>query len=58
MKRVQEYHIEHYWQTQALKRKKKAEFKEHILDKIIIGAFIALEMVIMWEMLRQLFEII
>lgn len=58
MKRLQEYHIESYWQTQAFKRKKRAEFKEKVLNKIIVGAFIALEMVIIWEFLRQAFEVI
>ena len=58
MKKVQTYHIEHYWQTEAVKRQKRAELKEKLFDKIIVGAFIALGMVITWEFCRQLFEII
>ena len=58
MKMIREYHIEYYWETEALKRKKKAEFKDKVLEKIIVGAYIALQVVIVWEIFRQLFEII
>ena len=58
MKRIREYHIESYWATEAAKREKRAEFKDKLLERIIIGAFIALECVLTWEFMRQLFEVI
>lgn len=58
MKRLQEYHIEHYWATEAAKRKKRAEFKEKLPEIIIIGAFTALETALTWEFLRQVLEVI
>lgn len=56
MKRIREYHIEHYWQTEAVRRKKMAEFKEKILERIIVGAFILLECAITYEIFRQFFN--
>lgn len=58
MKRIREYHIESYWAAEAAKRRKRAEFKENVGDKIIIGVLIILEAVITFEFLRQIFEII
>jgi hypothetical protein len=58
MKRIREYHIESYWAAEAVKREKRAEFKDKLLERIIIGAFIALECVLAWEFMRQLFEVI
>ena len=58
MKNIREYHIEAYWQAEALKRKRMAEFKEKIGEKIVVCLFIALEIVITYEFLRQLFELV
>jgi hypothetical protein len=58
MKRIREYHREHYWETEAARRKKMAEFKEKFLERIIVGAFIALEVFLTYEFLRLLFEVI
>ena len=58
MKTLRRYHIESYWAEEALKREKKAEFKEKVLGKIIIGAFILLECAITYEFLRQVFEVL
>ena len=58
MKQIQTYHIEHYWQTKAVKRQKRAELKKKVFEKIAVGAFIILNAAITWEFCRQLFEII
>ena len=58
MKRLQEYHVESYWAEEALRREKRAEFKEKVLEKVILVAFFALEGFIAWEFMRQLFEVI
>lgn len=58
MKRIREYHIESYWQAEAVRRKKRAEFKEKIGEKIIVGLFIALEAAITFEFLRLVFEVL
>lgn len=58
MKRIREYHIESYWAEEALKREKRAEFKEKILEKVILGAFILLECAITYEILKQFFNYI
>ena len=58
MKQIKTYRVEHYWQTEAAKRQKRAKLKEKFFNKIIIGAFVVLEMVVVWEFCRQFFEII
>jgi hypothetical protein len=58
MKRIREYHIESYWAEEALRREKRAEFKEKLLERVVIGAFIAFECALVWEFMRQLFEVI
>jgi hypothetical protein len=58
MKKIREYHIESYWAAEAVRRKKMAEFKEKFLERIIVGAFIALEVFLTYEFMRLLFEVI
>ena len=58
MKRIREYHIESYWAEEALRREKRAEFKEKVIRRIPLGALVALEAVITWEFLRMVFEVI
>ena len=58
MKQIKTYHIEHYWQTEAIKRKKRAEARAKLYDVIRFGAFIILLAALYFEFYRQLFEII
>ena len=58
MKRIREYHIESYWAEEALKREKRAEFKEKILEKVILGAVFALFAAVSYGFIYQIFEII
>lgn len=58
MKRIREYHIESYWAAEAAKRQKRAEFKETIGDKIIIGLVFVLFAAVSYGFIYQIFEII
>ncbi len=58
MKRIREYHIEHYWAEEALKREKKAEFKEKVLEKIILGAVFAFFCAVSYGFISQIMEVI
>ena len=58
MKRIREYHIESYWAAEAVRREKRAEFKEKVLDKLVVAAFIALEAFITIEFIKLVFEVI
>lgn len=58
MKRIREYHIEHYWQTEAVRRAKRAEFKEKVLEKVILGAVFALFCAVSYGIISQVFEVL
>ena len=58
MKKIREYHIEHYWQAEAVRREKRAEFKEKLVKRIMLAALFALYGFIGWELMRQIFEVI
>ena len=58
MKRIREYHIEHYWQTEAARREKRAEFKEKVLEKVILGGVFALFCAVSYGFIAQIFEVI
>jgi hypothetical protein len=58
MKKIREYHIESYWAEEALRREKRAEFKEKVLEKIILGAAFALFFAVSYGLIAQLFEVI
>lgn len=58
MKRIREYHIESYWAAEAVRREKRAEFKEKVLDRIPLGVLVALEAVITWGIMALAFEVI
>lgn len=58
MKRIREYHIESYWAAEAVRREKRAEFKEKVLDRIPLLALLALEAVIAYGIINLAFEVI
>lgn len=57
MKTLREYRIESYWAEEALKRKRMAEFKERVLEKIVAGLFYVLGFAVAFELIRQFFEV-
>jgi hypothetical protein len=58
MKRIREYHIESYWAAEAVRREKRAEFKEKALDRIPLVALLALEAVIAYGIINLAFGVI
>lgn len=58
MKTIREYHIEHYWQEEALKREQRSAIKERAFIALVIVAFVALNAVMGYEFLDLLFEVI
>jgi hypothetical protein len=58
MKKIRGYHIEAYWAEEAAKRERMDELKQKFKDGFWIGAFCVLEVVITFELLRQIFEVI
>jgi hypothetical protein len=58
MKRIREYHIESYWAEEALRREKRAEFKEKVLEKVILGAVLALFFAVSYGFISQIMGVI
>lgn len=58
MKKIREYHIESYWAEEAANQERKEELKQKFKEGFWIGAFCVLEVVITFELLRQIFEVI
>ena len=58
MKKIREYHIESYWAKEAAKQERKEELKQKFKEGFRIGAFCVLQLVIAYELVRQIFEVI
>lgn len=58
MKRIGEYHIEHYWQEKALESKRKKELAKQVLEVTIGSAVIACIIMIGCGFLGKVFEMI
>ena len=56
MKKIKKYHIESYWAEEAEKRERACALKQKFREGFWIGAFCVLEIVIIYELLRQIFE--
>lgn len=57
-KKIKEYHIEAYWAEEAARRERMDELKQKFKEGFWIGAFCVLQFVIIFELLRQLFEVL
>lgn len=55
-KRLKEYHIESYWAEKSEKEARARELKDKFRSGMIIGGVIALQAVVMYEFVKQLFE--
>jgi hypothetical protein len=58
MKKIREYHIESYWAEETAKQERKEELKQKFKEGFWIGAFCVLQFVVVFELLRQIFEVI
>ena len=56
MKKIREYHIESYWAEKSEKEARARELKDKFRSGMIIGGVIALQAVVMYEFVKQLFE--
>ena len=56
MKKIREYHIEHYWAEEAKKQQKKAEIKERVGYIALLVCFFALWFFATYEFCDLLFE--
>ena len=55
-KRLKEYHIESYWAEKAEQEERTRELKEKFRWGMLIGGAVALQAVVMYEFVKQLFE--
>lgn len=55
MKKVQQYHIQYYWQVEADKKERADKIKKKAFEIFIVGAFFVLNIAIGYEFLNLIF---